>query len=322
MVKILLSVHNGEKYLDELLDSIEAQEYANWLLVIADDGSSDGTNEILRRRIDRNARMSVAVRRPEAIGPAASFMQLLTHVDDGELFAFCDQDDVWFAHKLAWTVDAVVRLVNERSVANQAEEGGAIVAVCTDAIVTDESLHPVDSSALRAHGVAREVTLGRLLVNNVAIGATLVGTSGLAAAACRLSDTSGEQFEVRMHDWWCALIAAYAGTLLVMPAPTMWWRRHTNTVTGGQPASTSGRVGRRLRSLSWSREAATILNANLTAVSADADTAAAALVGTPTDNLSVGDLVRLHRRGVRAWSVANSVKLASAALVSRRKTSV
>ena len=46
-VQILLATYNGEKYLREQLDSIINQEYKLWELLIHDDGSSDGTIEIL-----------------------------------------------------------------------------------------------------------------------------------------------------------------------------------------------------------------------------------------------------------------------------------
>ena len=43
MVTILLATRNGEKYLKAQLESIADQTYANWQLVVVDDGSTDQT---------------------------------------------------------------------------------------------------------------------------------------------------------------------------------------------------------------------------------------------------------------------------------------
>ena len=46
MVTILLATLNGEDYLKAQLESIAAQTYENWQLVVGDDGSTDGTISI------------------------------------------------------------------------------------------------------------------------------------------------------------------------------------------------------------------------------------------------------------------------------------
>ena len=46
LVSIVLPVHNGEVFLQEALDSIAAQTYARWELIVVDDGSTDGSAAI------------------------------------------------------------------------------------------------------------------------------------------------------------------------------------------------------------------------------------------------------------------------------------
>ena len=47
-VSILMSVHNGARFISEQIDSIVSQSHSNWSLHISDDDSSDGSNRIIR----------------------------------------------------------------------------------------------------------------------------------------------------------------------------------------------------------------------------------------------------------------------------------
>jgi len=53
LVSIVIPLDNGEKYLAECLDSVFAQTYPNWELVIINDGSSDGTENVILRYQDK-----------------------------------------------------------------------------------------------------------------------------------------------------------------------------------------------------------------------------------------------------------------------------
>ena len=53
LVSIVLPVFNGEKYLKESLDSVFAQTYKNWELIIINDGSTDGTEKIIQTYHDK-----------------------------------------------------------------------------------------------------------------------------------------------------------------------------------------------------------------------------------------------------------------------------
>jgi glycosyltransferase involved in cell wall biosynthesis len=53
LVSIVLPVYNGEKYLAESLDSVLAQTYQNWELVIINDGSTDGTENLILNYPDK-----------------------------------------------------------------------------------------------------------------------------------------------------------------------------------------------------------------------------------------------------------------------------
>ena len=48
-VHILLSTYNGEKYIDQQINSIIQQTYKNWKLIIRDDGSTDKTPDLIEK---------------------------------------------------------------------------------------------------------------------------------------------------------------------------------------------------------------------------------------------------------------------------------
>ena len=105
MVNILVSTYNGEKYITEQLDSIFAQSYQDFHVYIRDDGSQDRTVKVISDYI-RNQHLQDRITLTEGanVGFCRSFYELLYQAKDGDYWAFCDQDDVWYEDKLALAV--------------------------------------------------------------------------------------------------------------------------------------------------------------------------------------------------------------------------
>lgn len=100
-VQILMSTYNGEKYLDEQLQSLIDQEDVIVKILVRDDGSSDKTLEILRKWEIMGC---IQYYQGENLGPSLSFMDLIQNAPNADYYAFCDQDDVWHKDKLAIAV--------------------------------------------------------------------------------------------------------------------------------------------------------------------------------------------------------------------------
>ena len=96
-VNVLISTYNGEKYITAQIDSILSQTYTNFKIYVRDDGSTDQTVSILKKY---EKRKQIILLKGENIGFGGSFMQLLQYAEDGDYWAFCDQDDIWDSHKL------------------------------------------------------------------------------------------------------------------------------------------------------------------------------------------------------------------------------
>lgn len=93
-VCVLMSTYNGEKYIQEQIDSILSQEGVDVKLVVRDDGSNDQTCDIIK------GYKSVELIEEDNIGCEASFMELLHLKEHADFYAFADQDDVWEKDKL------------------------------------------------------------------------------------------------------------------------------------------------------------------------------------------------------------------------------
>ena len=110
---ILLATFNGERFLQEQLSSIEAQEHTHWVLYASDDGSTDATLDILQDFQQRLGTSRVHIRRGPGQGLCANFLGLAADATiEADFFAFCDQDDVWLPTKLVSAVQALLSLDN------------------------------------------------------------------------------------------------------------------------------------------------------------------------------------------------------------------
>ncbi|MDA8259961.1 MAG: glycosyltransferase [Betaproteobacteria bacterium] len=99
-ISIAMATYNGARYIREQLDSLAAQTLLPCELVVTDDGSTDATLEIVRD-FAREAPFPVWIHRNEnRLGYADNFL-FAANLCEGDLIAFCDQDDVWMSEKLA-----------------------------------------------------------------------------------------------------------------------------------------------------------------------------------------------------------------------------
>ena len=97
LVSIIMPSYNTEKYIRDSIESVLAQTYSNWELIIVDDCSTDNTEEIVkpflcdgRIRFFKNAKNSgAAISRNFALREAR-----------GKWIAFLDSDDIWVPEKL------------------------------------------------------------------------------------------------------------------------------------------------------------------------------------------------------------------------------
>jgi glycosyltransferase involved in cell wall biosynthesis len=107
-VSVVIPTYNRLRQLCAALESVLAQSYSNFEVIIVDDGSDDGTREHIESLINGRAESDIPVRYffQGNQGSSAARNRGIAEAR-GEWIAFLDSDDIWYPDKLQWQVRAV-----------------------------------------------------------------------------------------------------------------------------------------------------------------------------------------------------------------------
>ncbi len=221
-VDIALATFNGERYLPELLNSIEQQTYSRWNLIVGDDGSTDGTVEILNRFAAAHPTQTILLRHTDSLSAKNNFSRILEE-SRSDYAMPADQDDVWLPNK----IERCLRHAQAIELENQADTP---VLVHSDASVTDDALQLLDPSLWHHQNLCPKYGLKfkNLLVQNVITGCTMLLNRPLLDLALPIPPES------IMHDWWIGLTAAAFGRIGYIPEPTILYRQHAENKIGAK----------------------------------------------------------------------------------------
>lgn len=98
-VSVVIATYNGSEYVENLLESIENQTKTPFEIIISDDCSKDNTRDIIKYFIKHSKTPVKFFENDQSLGYADNFM-LAASKAEGDVIAFCDQDDVWAPEKL------------------------------------------------------------------------------------------------------------------------------------------------------------------------------------------------------------------------------
>jgi glycosyltransferase involved in cell wall biosynthesis len=221
-VTILLCTLNGERFLAEQLASLKSQTFKNWKLIASDDGSWDRTKSILVAFQKSCQPGKVEIIDGPRRGAAANFLfQACAENLVSEYYAFCDQDDVWDADKLARAIDALER--TDSSIP-------ALYGSRTRLI--DEAGSEIGFSPL----FQRKPEFRSALVQSIAGGNTMVFNQ----KARELVVFCGADVDVPSHDWWLYQVTSACGGHVRYDAyPSVWYRQHTHNLIGANMSWTA-----------------------------------------------------------------------------------
>ncbi|MED4599490.1 glycosyltransferase family 2 protein [Paenibacillus validus] len=226
-VAILLSVYNGQNYLEHQLKSIFKQTYDNFILFIRNDRSTDDSLQIIKKYCSLYPDHIVFLNDTNNLGAKLSFGYLLKYVQDHyefDYYMFSDQDDVWLPDKILRTLDKMKQTEGD---------GKTPVLIHTDLLVVNNQLEQIDKSFWHYQNLDPEsMEFNRLLVQNNITGCTVMINSALAKFL-KVIPT-----EAIMHDWWSGLVASVFGKIAVVTEPTILYRQHVSNTLGAKKFNT------------------------------------------------------------------------------------
>lgn len=236
-IVILLAAYNGEKYLHTMIDSIIAQDYADWQLILSDDGSKDTTPAILQEYADKMPEKITFYRSGIRFGrPEKHFLHLLQKFHDSPYIMFCDQDDYWHPDKIRKTYETMKKTETDPAVP---------AMVHTDLQVVDGELKPIHPSFLQMSGITGDrMQVRQLLTQNVVTGCTMMVNKTLAELGTQYIPETG----IPMHDWWLALLAAACGNTGFLNEATIDYRQHGNNSVGAKNVRSVKHIVNQLKS--------------------------------------------------------------------------
>jgi glycosyltransferase involved in cell wall biosynthesis len=219
---IALCTYNGASFLERQLQSLSDQTLRPTEIVISDDGSSDGTLELLDTYAATAPFPVRILRNDRQMGYRANFMKAAAHTR-GDLVFFCDQDDVWRPNKLERVAD---RFKTE-----------GVLLVYHNARLTDAAERPL--SALYGGAEQRQILAQQPMPAwHYTLGFTQAFRRDLLAHEdlwpLSLDHMSGE---IMAHDQWFFLLAGCFGGLSFLDEELVYHRQHANNTYGVRGAS-------------------------------------------------------------------------------------
>lgn len=206
-VAVLISTYNGEKYLEEQLNSILNQTYKNIEIVIRDDGSKDSTVDIIKKYQEKYD--NIILKEGTNVGFIKSFFQLLT-LANADYYAFCDQDDSWIENKIELAVNALNEVDNSKP-----------NMVFGNSDYYDENMNLISKG--EEH---KTFSFKNSLYECVAQGMTMT-INQVAKEA--IIDNIPEK--CLFHDWWTYMICSGQGNVLYNDTTVVKYRRFAKNAT-------------------------------------------------------------------------------------------
>jgi glycosyltransferase involved in cell wall biosynthesis len=231
ILSVAMCTFNGGRFLREQLASIAAQDRPPDELIVCDDGSSDGSVEIVREFARRASFSTRLVVNDRNLGSTKNFEKAIS-LCQGAIVALADQDDVWYWDKLGRIEKAFSR-------------SGEIIVAFSDADLIDDDSQSLGGRlwATFSFDRAEQIqfvdghALNVLLKHPVVTGATMAFRR--------------EYFELlapipakQIHDRWMSFLLAVRGKFEVISDPLMQYRQHHGQQVGPGPRTLRERMQR------------------------------------------------------------------------------
>jgi rhamnosyltransferase len=213
-VYVLMSTYNGQKYVEEQINSILNQIDCKINLIVRDDGSTDNTKLILKEYSRKG--LIIFVEDDKKMGPAQSFFRLVELAPSGSFYAFADQDDYWKPDKMSRAIRELDK--NDTNIP---------LIYYSNAEVVDQNLNSLKKNV---YGKKQIPSPEKILCGYGVQGCSMVFNDCLREIFLK-EDISN--LRVGMHDFFlCDVCVACGGKIIFDDETTMKYRQHENNVLG------------------------------------------------------------------------------------------
>jgi glycosyltransferase involved in cell wall biosynthesis len=216
LVSVIIPAYNAEKFILETIESVQAQTYTNWEIIIVDDGSTDQTNIIIQQEAKKDTRIHYFHQENGRQGKARNLA--IKHAK-GEYLAFIDADDLWHPQKL------------EKQVNIFKENPSVDLVYCNglsfmDTIQNVIQTHQEPSGLRNIEEQFQYLLSGKSLPNlSVIVNKYCVDKLGGFMEDSRLQNAEDYQMWLRLADHNCQMYG--------LPENLFYYRLHSNQVTHG-----------------------------------------------------------------------------------------
>jgi glycosyltransferase involved in cell wall biosynthesis len=107
LVSIITPSYNSSKFISQTIESVLAQTYQDWEMIIVDDASPDNSNKIIEKYIQKDTRIKL-IKLKKNSGPAVARNTAIEEAS-GRFIAFLDADDLWLPEKLEKQINFMER---------------------------------------------------------------------------------------------------------------------------------------------------------------------------------------------------------------------
>ena len=181
-----MSSYNGERYIEEQIESLLSQKNCSIQIFVRDDGSKDLTTKILDE-YKKNGTLEWFS--GTNLRPARSFWNLIMSAPDSDFYALCDQDDYWQPDKLSAAVDMLK------------DYDKIPTLYFSQTTLVDSNLSPIKTPVIHP-----KCTIGEALIAHYATGCTFVFNKKLME---KLRSYTPEYLS--MHDNWIYRVCLTVG---------------------------------------------------------------------------------------------------------------
>lgn len=217
-IDILLASYNGESFISQQIESILGQSFADFRLIISDDGSTDSTWEIVTHYAELDSRIQLVdnIRKGGVIN---NFNCCMQH-SKAEYIMFCDQDDFWPAGKVEEMFTSIKKINNY--------DGTQPLLCFSDLTVVNKDLDVLNPSfyAYLNLNPLYNTDYRYILWRSTVYGCTVIFNRVLLNRSMPLPEN------IPMHDHWLALNASHSGIIHYHNHSTVLYRQHGGNVIG------------------------------------------------------------------------------------------